>query len=493
MEGLEIPSTEDLKTLKIMLEDIRLLARLLFKNPEGGPMEIAPYQEEIMKTILYGTHEKNLCWATTRAGKSNAVGMAIAALGAFRPGRKIRIIAPTENHTRIIMDYVIKHIFDSQLISGQLDVPTGMGKDRLRREMNKRHFSFKNGTDVRVLTASIANEGRTLVGEGATDVFGDEVELIPAEIIRTKVMRMTGSCPDPLYFFISNPLAKGYMFDQMKNPEWRQLRYDWRDAVAAGRISEKFVAERKIDMTPIEFTIWYESKYPEDYENTLIHWDWIMRAIDAKLPEEKSEPVISIGADIAAGRVGGDSTVVTVVEERNGFFSVKEIAELREKDTMKAVGLIKSLDMKWKADRIIVDDVGVGTGVTDRLRELDIAHKTQAFIAGASPENEESKKRFLNRKAEQCFRLRTIFEEGRISIPRNNTLIEQLNAWLIEIMGSTGKNRIIDPEKSPDFADSLMLATARPAKFSISFLEDKEGIIFSKDQGFNEPEEFGPF
>jgi len=93
--------------------------------------------------------------------------------------------------------------------------------------------------------------------------------------------------------------------------------------------------------------------------------------------------------------------------------------------------------------------------------------KAEGIKVGESPATESF--RFLNKKAEMYWNMRTLFEEGRISIPKHRTLISQLAKMKYELT-SSGKIRIIDPEdKSPDFADSLCLGlykkkrTVRPA------------------------------
>lgn len=54
--------------------------------------------------------------------------------------------------------------------------------------------------------------------------------------------------------------------------------------------------------------------------------------------------------------------------------------------------------------------------------------------------------------------LRELFEMGDISIHENTDLIRELSSIEKKHTGS-GKIKIEDPEKSPDHADSLMLAT----------------------------------
>jgi phage terminase large subunit-like protein len=155
-----------------------LIVKHLFKNDKGDPLLLTPYQERIVKAIVCKKPRRVLCWAATRAGKSMALAIGIILLACVRGGEHIRIIAPTYAHTRIIMDYVIQHFFDSpDTISFLKDAKRGDSVERLKEKLSKEHIHLKNNSDIQAVSASIATEGRTLIGLGATSLFIDEAEL----------------------------------------------------------------------------------------------------------------------------------------------------------------------------------------------------------------------------------------------------------------------------------------------------------------------------
>jgi hypothetical protein len=143
---------------------------------------------------------------------------------------------------------------------------------------------------------------------------------------------------------------------------------------------------------------------------------------------------------------------------------------------MATVGNALKLNQDMGFDKIIVDTSGLGSGVTDRLREAKNEHRLKAEIISyeggkssimdfkrKTPERKEIKTRFLNTKAEAYFHLRNLFEEQRIIIPKHPKLIDQLSKMKWDITSSE-KIRILDPgmaesdtseKKSPDFSDSL--------------------------------------
>ena len=178
-------------------------------NDKGEPLELCKYQVEIIDEILFNRHLRVLCWATTRAGKSLAVALALILKAMFCEGERIRIIAPTDDHTRIVMGYVIQHLFDNPIIYNELNDKPDIALKRLKREMTKSKVTWKNGNEIMIRSASILQEGRTLVGFGGTTIVVDEAEGIPSEIIRAKIMRMLGDSEDSQIFLISNPVEKG--------------------------------------------------------------------------------------------------------------------------------------------------------------------------------------------------------------------------------------------------------------------------------------------
>jgi len=436
--------------IKKILNNPRALCKLLFKNDKNKPLILTSYQEEIISEILFKKHKRVLCWATTRAGKSLAIALGIILRAVLNNGERIPIIAPTNDHTRIIMNYVIQHILDHEFLISQLAITTeGKTHERLRAEISKQRITFKNNAEIKIISASITQEGRTLIGMGGNFVVIDEVEQIPSEIIRTREMRMLGDSPDSAVFMISNPSKKGYMYDAMKDPIWYQIKVNWKDCVREGRLTEKFVMERKSEMSEMEFQIWYESEYPDDEDDTLIKWKWIEKALNKTI---EGEGKVRYGADIA--EMGVDLSVLTKISIIGDDFRVDSINSWGKTDTMKTTGKIVTLIDK--KDIINVDSTGVGKGVYDRLEELE--YNAVEIKGGRSPSNKRTKDRFMNLKAENYWNLRNLFEKGNISIPKHKTLIDQLNKMKYEIT-SSGKIKIIDPDdKSPDFSDSLCLA-----------------------------------
>jgi len=123
-----------------------------------------------------------------------------------------------------------------------------------------------------------------------------------------------------------------------------------------------------------------------------------------------------------------------------------------------------------KANNIFVDDIGIGRGVTDRLKEKDI--KINGVSVGSPPKD---KTRYKNLKAEGSWTMKLWLENGG-KLQKLNEL-RQIT-WL-KYKVDTDKVLSIEPKdelkmrmgKSPDFADALMLTfMPSPPKADILFV-----------------------
>lgn len=164
-----------------------------------------------------------------------------------------------------------------------------------------------------------------------------------------------------------------------------------------------------------------------------------------------------MAVDVA--RFGEDETVFSIIESYNVSQWQMIFQDFwRNKSTMETVGKIVELARTWELDQIIIDDTGVGGGVTDRLGELRLP--IIPFNGSEKPANEL----YQNKRSEAFFRLKELFGLKTIKILPDPKLYEQLLAIKYKYM-STGKKAIVSKDdmkkagiKSPDRADALAMA-----------------------------------
>ena len=167
---------------------------------------------------------------------------------------------------------------------------------------------------------------------------------------------------------------------------------------------------------------------------------------------------VRIGVDVA--RFGRDRSVLAL---RRG--PAVEILEVLEgADTMRVAGAVAAALRENPGASAIVDEIGLGAGVLDRLREQGLP----VFGVNVARPPQE-RERFINRRAELWWALRDRFLEGEIIL---DLAAADLAAELTSLRWSVdSRGRITIESKeairrrgeaSPDLADAVMLAFAEP-------------------------------
>ena len=411
-------------------------------------------QKDIIKFILYGEGQRVLISAHTRYGKSQWVGVGVALKILFAENRKIFLVAPTNDKTKILRDYLVQSILQCDMLRDLLD--SAGGEEALKKEVSKSRMTFKNGCSIQTLSAE--GDGQRLMGWGigseGGDLIVDELAEIKKEVVYTKILRMLGDNPDKSNFIgLFNPWEKdSAAYEMWISGDYKIVHINWQTGLAEGRISERFLEMQKKTLNKNHFMVLYDSIFPEESDDALIPYTDIQAAQDSyDIGEHNSD--IMIGCDIAGE--GIDKTVLTVVEHdlEKDTYIIKEIREFHKQDTMRTTGEIIRLINQHEPSKVNVDEIGLGKGVLDRLHEQGI--DVVGINVGRKPTINE--KLYLNQKAQMYDNLRMVFEQRRIKNLDHMQLFHELNIMKWET-GSNGKMKIVDPDKSPDFADSLALA-----------------------------------
>ena len=232
--------------------------------------------------------------------------------------------------------------------------------------------------------------------------------------------------------------------------------------VIPGMVTVEDIEERKLDWG--EDSWLYQSsvlaRFPETLEDTLIQRSWVDMCLELNFPVEldvngkpKSPRPLVIACDVA--RFGSDRTVTML---REGAIATL-LWKVSGQDTMATTGRLASYWNDHKStENVIVDDTGVGGGVTDRLRELGIP--VMPFIAGSEPVDKE---RFQNAQAEAWWHMAQAIKNKAIKLPNDRALIGQLVSRRYKIQ-SDRKIALQSKDElrkagmnSPDEADALAM------------------------------------
>ena len=202
--------------------------------------------------------------------------------------------------------------------------------------------------------------------------------------------------------------------------------------------------------------------FPDQGENALISMKW---AEEAQERDGDGEGAIEVGVDVA--RYGGDELVAYV---RQGN-AVVASSYWRGNDTMASAGRVAAIAREHQATAIKVDEIGVGAGVLDRLKE-EFSGRRVSIVGVNVGEAARDREHYFNKRTEIFFGLRERFRDGEISIPKaDGLLLDQLVALKFDYTPK-GQYRLQSKDdlrkergshlawQSPDRADALALCFA---------------------------------
>lgn len=155
--------------------------------------------------------------------------------------------------------------------------------------------------------------------------------------------------------------------------------------------------------------------------------------------------------------LGGDDCVIYTIE--NGVI-VDELI-LHERDTMKIAGQMVIMANKWKTLNFVVDVIGIGQGIYDRIREVKPAARVTGINSAANSSEEE---RFFNLRAEMWWYVMEQIQDKKLSFPEDEELRRQLTSVRFKVVNSNGLIQLEPKEetkkriaRSPDEADAYVL------------------------------------
>jgi len=263
-----------------------------------------------------------------------------------------------------------------------------------------------------------------------------------------------------------NPLRpEGPFFDAFQSSEWETFHTSSIEAAKTkipGLATEEW-CEAMANEYGRESNVYSArvlGQFPGGGADNLISLSWLKHIITPKVARPRGTRIM--GVDVA--RFGDDRTVLIIRDDR----CVLGVFCYAKKSTMETVGLIQKHADEFgvRAEDIMVDDTGLGGGVTDRLHEL--GHEVLPVNFG---ERALDRERFLNCRAELYWALRGALKpdsEKRLLIPKQWASLAKECTWprykirsdrLIQL---EGKDEIKKRKKrSPDEADALALTFYR--------------------------------
>ena len=343
-------------------------------------------------------------------------------------------------------------------------------------EMKKNRIELRAAPDDSFFTARTAREENPEALQGIHSenvlLIVDEASGVHEKIFEAAVGSMSGH--NATTIMASNPVrTSGFFFDShnRNRAQWHTVHVS---AFDTPRVSCEFVQE--VADTYGEDSNAYRvrvlGEFPTGDLDTIVPYELIDSAMnrDVDMPDAYAEVW---GLDVA--RFGDDSTVL-VRRTKRGLRP--KIMTWKGKDLMETAGRVKAewdaLPPSRRPEIILVDDIGVGGGVVDRLRELELPARG---INVSETKNVDD--RYRNLRTELYFKAKEWLEGRGVSMPkcdgscpvRSKCVHEALAAELSSVRykyNSSGKI-IAEPKDeikkrighSPDYADAFVLTFAQ--------------------------------
>lgn len=266
---------------------------------------------------------------------------------------------------------------------------------------------------------------------------------------------------------IANTNGNNWIYRQWKIGEDRD--FDLHEATTfdnAHNLPEDFIADlKKLELSKPKLyrrfvlNSWEES----DTNDVIINPEWVRAAVNRRLVINPPFRRV-ISCDVA--RFGDDKTVAYAIE--NG--KVLDLVSWEKKDTMETVGRLMVFAKKCgEVESFAIDEIGVGGGVVDRLRELG------KHVIPVNGSNREAGAGYYNRRAQIYAHGADMLREGMVQLtPGDLNGQEELSWARYKTIKSSGDFQVEAKEdikkrygRSPDYADALLnglwaMAQAKP-------------------------------
>ena len=291
----------------------------------------------------------------------------------------------------------------------------------------------------------------------------DEASGIDKNIFSVSEGFFTEPTKNRFWFAFSNPRRNsGPFYDAFHSNRgfWQTEQIDSRDVEETDKqLFQRMLEQYGEDSTVARVEVL--GQFPNVDDDTVIPIELARAAVDRDVSLTASEPIVW-GLDIA--RFGPDQSALCIRQGNTVF----EIKTFKSMDLMQLCGAIKNIyDSATeinKPSEILVDVIGLGSGVVDRLAEQGLP--VRGINVAESP---ASKKNYLNLRAELWFSIKDWLTRRDCRLPNDDELIAELVSPMYSYT-SSGKIKIEAKEamkkrgiKSPDKADALALTMASSA------------------------------
>ena len=417
-----------------------------------------PYQAEFLQAIADGERKMSVR-SGHGTGKSTSASWAMLWYVLLRFPNKVVVTAPTSGQLFDALFAELKRWINE--LPKQLQPMLTVKSDRVELAAAPSEAFISART-------SRAETPEALAGVHSENVLlvVDEASGVPEKVFEAAAGSMSGHSATTI--LLSNPTRSSGTFYESQTRlagSWWTRRWS---CVDSPLVSDEFVDEMRMRYGEDSnaFRIRVLGEFPLADDDTIIPFHLVESAMHRDIevtPDQK--PIWAIDP----ARFGTDRTAFC---KRVGNV-VTEIKSWQGVDLMGTVGRVmaeyEALPMSQRPSEILVDSIGLGGGVVDRLRELG------APVRGVNVSEVPSMgQTYNNLRTELWFKTKAWLEDRSCKIPDNDDLLADLTG-IRYAFTSSGKMQAESKDamkrrglKSPDLADAVCLTMASDAITALS-------------------------
>lgn len=308
-------------------------------------------------------------------------------------------------------------------------------------------------------------------------VVMDEASAIDDTIWEVTEGAMTTEGSGAMWIALGNPTRNTGRFKDCFgrfSHRWDTMKVDSREAKKANKLKlQQWVDDYGEDHDFIRVRV--RGEFPRAGSSQLIPGDIVEKCMAYEAPLDAYEGFsVVLGVDVA--RFGDDQSVICVRQNRK----VHEFLKYRGLNNMEVAAKVVQAFHKYQPSAIYVDEIGLGSGVADRLTQLGLGRFLIPVTAGRAAASPNA---YFNKRTECWVRTRDFLLAGA-DLPDDPDLAKELTS--IEY-GYTSQNKMQIERKSdtklklggesPDTADSLTLTFAEERLEAKELDEIEEGFM----------------
>lgn len=427
-------------------------------NPVGFVRDILgaeplPYQAEFLEALADGERKMSVR-SGHGTGKSTAASWAMLWFVMLRFPNKVVVTAPTSGQLFDALFAELKRWINE--LPDPLKVMLIVKNDRVELAAAPSEAFISART-------SRAETPEALAGVHSDNVMlvVDEASGVPEAVFEAAAGSMSGH--SAVTIMLSNPTrSSGTFFESQTrlSGSWWTRRWS---CVDSPLVSDEFVDEMRLRYGEDSnaFRIRVLGEFPLADDDTIIPFHLVESAMHRDIQVAEDTAVVW-GLDVA--RFGSDKTALA---RRQGAV-ITDISSWQGLDLMQTVGRVKAeydgLSPSQRPREILVDVIGMGGGVVDRLRELGLP--VRGVNVGEAPSMGDT---YSNLRAELWFKMRGWLEQRTSRLPKNDQLVAELTSIRYSFL-SSGKMKAESKDDmrkrglaSPDLADAVCLTLAADA------------------------------